>query len=105
MARARKTFAAVEASLAGKEVPLKHSLALDLVGLKLSDDELAEVRQEAVKAALLKAASLVGKAGAAMDSFSTFSTFSTFGSSVGRQVELPSEIPAEARGIIGRVLG
>jgi len=78
--------------------PQTNSFTLDLAGLGLSEEQLSEVRQEAVKAAMLSASSL---SEVTMDSFSTFSTFSTFSSgSAGKLLGDSLRIPS----VINRVL-
>jgi len=79
MSRALKTFSEVRPLKAELAQPQVNSFAIDLAGLDLSEGQLAEVRQEAVKAAMLAANRLSSLSDIA-DSFSTFSTFSTFSS-------------------------
>ena len=88
MNRQLKTYS----SYTGKDVPSSSKITFDLGGLQLNDKHLNEVRAEAVRAAMIAAASLL-KSNASLDgfaTFSTFSTFSTFGSGSFR--ELPSEL-------------
>lgn len=80
MPRALKAFSQVEPRSLQMSAPKSNHFTLDLAGLNLSDDQIAQVRSEAVKAAMLAAVGLIGKAGgkANLDDFGTFSTFSTF---------------------------
>lgn len=85
MPRALKAFSQVEPRSLQITAPKSNQFTLDLAGLHLSEEHLAEVRSEAVKAAMLAAAGLVARAGGRPNlddfgTFSTFSTFSTFGS-------------------------
>jgi hypothetical protein len=108
MPRALKAFSQVEPRSLEISAPKSNTLRLDLGGIQLTDEQIAQVRQEAVKAAMRAAAGLVALGGgrAALDdfgTFSTFSTFSTFGSGAafgGR----PVEIFAAAEPVIGRVV-
>jgi hypothetical protein len=108
MRRFAKTFAQPIAP--DSVAPTSNKFTFDLAGLELGDDDLTEVRQEAVKAAMLAAARLkAGPAFSDFGTFSTFSTFSTFGSSVGREslpeIQLPGEIDPIARRAIEQTLG
>lgn len=87
MARSLKTFAKTEPRNIEIALPRTNQFTLDLAGLDLSEDQLATVRQQAVRAALEAAAGLaVGGRETLADfgTFSTFSTFSTFGSGAAR---------------------
>ena len=108
MRRFAKTFAQPIAPDA--VAPTSNKFTFDLAGLDLGDADLGEIRQEAVKAAMLAAARLkAGPSFSDFGTFSTFSTFSTFGSSVGREVlqpvDLPTEIDPIARRAIEQTLG
>jgi hypothetical protein len=84
MARASKSFALIDARNPAP-APISNRFSLDLGGLGLSDDQLSQVRQEAVRAAMQGAGSILLRAGRpGLDDFGTFSTFSTFGSGVER---------------------
>ena len=61
----------------GKSIPTSNKITFDLGGLQLTEKHLADVRSEAVRAALFAAANLL-RGGGLMDGFGTFSTFSTF---------------------------
>ncbi len=110
MPRAMKAFSQVEPRSLQISAPKSNQIRLDLGGLSLTDEQIAQVRQEAVKAAMLTAAGLLGRAGRpSFDDFGTFSTFSTFstfgsGSAFGGR---PAEIFAAeaAQPILEKVVG
>ena len=80
MPRALKAFSQVEPRALNLSAPKSNQFKLDLAGLQLNDAQLAQVRSEAVKAAMLAAAALLrGNSLEDFGTFSTFSTFSTFG--------------------------
>src|SRR5262245_52803850 len=87
MARSVRTFAVAEPKKAGSGQPKSNAFTFDLSGLDMTDEHLVQVRQEALRAAMKAAASLV-KPGV-MDDFGTFSTFSTFGTFGSGFVEVP----------------
>jgi hypothetical protein len=99
MLRSAKTFAQPERP--DDLAPVSNLLSLDLMGLNLTDAQLAKVNSAAVKAALSAAAEALGGQSTRPNvleefgTFSTFQTFSTFGSGVS---------PA-ARETITRVVG
>jgi len=85
MPRALKAFSQVEPRSLSISAPKSNRVTFDLAGLHLNDEQIAQVRSEAVKAAMLAAAGLVARATGRPNlddfgTFSTFSTFSTFGS-------------------------
>jgi len=96
MPRALKAFSQTEPRSLQIAAPKSNQFTLDLAGLNLSDDQIAQIRSEAVKAAMLSAATLLARSGGrpSLDdfgTFSTFQTFSTFGSGAafgGRPVEV-----------------
>src|SRR5436189_2955478 len=107
MPRTLKVYSQVEPQMAEHTLAKSNQFTLDLAGLHLTDDQLAQVRQEAVKAAMTAAARLVPRTIA--DDFGTFSTFSTFGtfsSGVALPAELPgvAELPNAARTLVNKVL-
>jgi hypothetical protein len=79
MARNLKTFRVRPAPKPSDAAPKSSQLTVDLGGLDLSENQLAQIRNNAVRAALTAAAGLIDP-GRFADGFSTFSTFSTFGS-------------------------
>jgi hypothetical protein len=111
MPRALKAFSQVEPRSLQITAPKSHQFTLDLAGLNLSEDQIAQVRNEAAKAAMLAAAGLIAKSGGRPNlddfgTFSTFSTFSTFGSGAafgGRPVDV-TEAAEIAQPVIGRVV-
>jgi hypothetical protein len=109
MPRALKTFAAVEPANRASAAPTTNSFTLDLGGLSLSNDQLSQVRQQAVKAAMTAAAGLLGHGGrGSMDdfgTFSTFATFSTFGSGAARPELQLGDLAVGAQTVINRALG
>jgi hypothetical protein len=109
MPRALKTFAAIEPVNRANAAPTTNSFTLDLGGLSLSSDQLSQVRQQAVKAAMTAAAGLLGRGGqGSMDyfgTFSTFATFSTFGSVAARPELQPGNLASGAQTVINRALG
>lgn len=72
--------------------PKSNKFTLDLMGLNLSEGQLARVRAEAVKAAMTATAGLLGggRGRNVLQDFGTFSTFSTF-SSFGSGVSSPNQ--------------
>ena len=112
MPRALKAFSQVEPRSLQISAPKSNLLTLDLGGLSLTDDQLGQIRQEAVKAAMLTAAGLVRAAGGrpSLDdfgTFSTFSTFSTFGSGSafgGRPIEIIATAEL-AQPVLEKVIG
>jgi hypothetical protein len=115
MPRALKTFSQVEPQNLEVAKPKANMFTLDLAGLDLTPDQLEQVRQEAVKGAMVAAAGLLGDRVAAMDgfaTFSTFSTFSTFGSGAARPELIRTgldragieRLPTEVQTVINRVL-
>ena len=86
--------------------PKSNKFTLDLAGLALTDEQLAKVRSEAVKAAMLTASEVLRSVGLGnlFDDFGTFSTFSTF-STFGSGVAIPAETPQDHRAIIEQTLG
>jgi hypothetical protein len=99
MGRTLKNFSDIRPSQTKLAAPQANSFTLDLAGLGLSEEQISEVRQEAVKAAML-AASRLSKVLDITDSFSTFSTFSTFSSG---SANLPTD-GLKIPGIVDRVL-
>lgn len=75
-------FSEPRRELEGNRPPTK--LSFDFGAIELSPDQIAQVRSEAVKAAMGAAARLLGRDDPIVieESFSTFSTFSTFSSAV-----------------------
>ena len=113
MPRALKAFSQVEPRNIQIAAPKSNQFALDLGGLNLTDDQLGQIRHEAVKAAMLAAANLLAAAGRPnlddFGTFSTFSTFSTFGSGSafgGRPLEIRPgvSIGSEAKPVIESIL-
>ena len=106
MPRTLKTFKQLSPASYEKAVPTSNRISLDLAGLNLSDEQLAAVRQQAVKAAMTAAGNVLKRGGLAnlADSFSTFSTFSTFGS--GASFEGPEVFATKDAGsLIERIVG
>jgi hypothetical protein len=93
MARALKSYSLIDARNPAP-APVSNRFSLDLGGLGLSDDQLNQVRHEAVRAAM-QAVAAIGRP--SLDDFGTFSTFSTFGSGTERPV-------LQAQPIIDRVV-
>ena len=116
MPRSLKTFSQVEPQRMELARPKANMFTLDLAGLELDSSQLEQVRQEAVKAAMVAASELLGNRGqAVMDgfaTFSTFSTFSTFGSGSARpDLVRPGvdrigieRLPADVQSVINKVL-
>ena len=112
MPRSLKTYSQVEPQRVELARPKGNMFTLDLAGLDLAPDQLEQVRQEAVRAAMVAASGLLAnRGGGAMDgfaTFSTFSTFSTFGS--GADLVRPLErqglerLPVDVQAVISRVL-
>ncbi len=63
--------------------PLSSKLTIDLMGLQLSDDQMKQIRSEAVKSAIAHAKNLLSLP-RFDEAFGTFSTFSTFTSGAAR---------------------
>ncbi len=87
--------------------PSSNKFTIDLAGISLSDEDLAGIRKEAVKSAMLAASRVLGGKDNVFDSFgtfSTFSTFSTFGSAASSPIELPSGVSQDDKKIIERTL-
>jgi hypothetical protein len=84
MPRALKAYSQEEPRSLQIAAPKSNKFTLDLAGIDLTEDQLDQVRSEAVKAAMLSAAGLLAGGGRLnlddFGTFSTFSTFSTFGS-------------------------
>lgn len=116
MPRLLKSYTELDPAKPEQAVPKSNRFTLDLAGLDLTEDELAKVRQEAVRAAMVSAASMLAPrfGGDVMNGFGTFSTFATFSTfssgSAFEQLEERlqqglTELPREARSTINKVVG
>jgi hypothetical protein len=105
MPRALKAFSQADPVSPQTAAPTSNRFSLDLSGLNLSEDQLAQVRHSAVKSAMAAAANLLARGSRApLDDFGTFSTFSTFGSgaaAIGPGESRPSQ---EAQEVINKVV-
>lgn len=112
MPRALKAFAQIEPRTIETAAPRTNQFTLDLAGLRLSDEQLRQVRQVAVKGAMEMAAGLLDRGGLGQSmsdfgTFSTFSTFSTFGSGAARPDIQPGRterISPAAQDVIDKVV-